>query len=168
MTVGFGESSGGDLTRVGGSVEPGSVGSLNCTFSGQVASSDPNLPAGEPLMAEMRGTLQSAGWESDAPDLWRDSGWSVVARQGDERVEVVVAPLPDGAWILQVAPLHEPGILGRLLKRGPSASAESVYSVSLLTHQHLAAAGMQTQRWCWDGFPPEAASTDAPQPRGDA
>jgi hypothetical protein len=88
----------------------------------------------------------------------------LVASRGSEEVEVVVTPNEDGEVFLQIAPYRTPGFLGRLMKKEPSATRESVQAVAELAHHYLTAKGFGSQRWRWDGYPDDATGTASPQP----
>lgn len=107
-------------------------------------------PAGASLARVLQASLQVAGWDIEDFDNWRDCGWVVDCRRPPTEVEVVVTEMSPGEWLLQVAPRHAPGLIGRLFGGKPSAAHDHVLELARVVHSTLIAqrhfSGVQ---WQW-------------------
>ena len=137
--------------------------SQNATFSGSSPPGPREIdPPGEFIAIKLRAALGAAGWELGEVDNWRDCGWSFPCRRRDCELEVVITA-SDSRWWLQIAPLHAPGWLGRLMGQQPSAVAGDTYDLAQRVHQLLVTDGFRDFLWRWDGPPDEGSATE-PQP----
>jgi hypothetical protein len=120
-------------------------------------------PPGEELITELRNELLQRSLTVEEPDNWRDCGWSVVCREGNSTLEIILGQTPDKLWMLQIVPFNLPGFVGRLLGRVPTASPEAVHRLALVVHEVLSTKfGMTKSRWRWDGFPDEKTGSALP------
>jgi hypothetical protein len=120
-------------------------------------------PAGAALMRTLSTDLGSNGWNVDEMDNWRDSGWSVTCQRGQAKVEVVLCRIPDGTWMLQIAPTDVPGSIGRFLGRKQSATADEIQELAVRVHRALSDRSIMSKpRWTWDGYPDDQPSTPEP------
>lgn len=139
--------------------------SQNVTFVGE-AQSDPEFdhPAGASIARRLEAGLRNAGWLVSDIDNWRDCGWSIECSRGDVRLEVSLALIDPGKWMLQVAPWKVPGPLGRLFGKRPSAMPADVLDLAKAVHAQLVQEARYSQfSWCWDGFPEEGNSASEPR-----
>jgi len=115
------------------------------------------------LMRGLASELSKAGWSTDEMDIWRDSGWSVGCRRAATELEVVVAQIEDGQWMLQISPQSRPGLIGRMFGGKVSATPTDVHELALAVHGALSALRyLGSPHWRWDGFPVEKHSTPEP------
>lgn len=122
-------------------------------------------PVGNGLMRRLRDALITAGWTVGEVENWRDSGWSALCQRGAGRLEIVLANIQNRDWMIQIAAAQNPGCLGKLLGRLPSATPADVQDLAAAVHNALAAAGLLGDpHWRWDGFPDDKNSTAEPQP----
>ena len=120
-------------------------------------------PPGAALIRRLSATLASAGWETAEIDNWRDCGWSVICRRQTSELEVVLSQVPEGRWMLQVAPMRVPGLISRWFGGSQSATTEQVYELACSVHRALSDAQfLGNPRWQWDGFPDDNHSTPEP------
>jgi hypothetical protein len=124
---------------------------------------DDDGPPGEELVTELHNELLQRNLTVEEPDNWRDCGWSVICREGDSTLEIILGQTPDECWLLQIVPFYLPGFLGRLLDRKPSARPEAVHRLALVVHEVLSTKLRMTKsRWRWDGFPDEKSGSALP------
>jgi hypothetical protein len=137
--------------------------SQNLTFTGASPADVEDHPPGAGVARFlMEAIRRSSGWSSDDLDSWRDVGWSLVCRRASSELQIALTAFGDEAWMLQVAPLRWPGLVGRALGRQPSATPEDCLALALLVHETLAQGGRFGDfRWQWDG-PPTSKSGDRP------
>lgn len=120
-------------------------------------------PLGATLMRRLSQELSKIGWSSDGLENWRDCGWSAAYHREASDLEIVVSPLDEEQWMLQVRPSRIPGFISGLLGNKPSATAPDVYGLALAVHRALSTLHyVGSPRWCWDGFPDENASSTPP------
>jgi hypothetical protein len=116
-------------------------------------------------MQQVATDLAALGWRTDKIDNWRDCGWSVSCHRDVAGLEISMAELQPGEWMLQIAPLKYPGFITRTFGSQPSATPSEVYQLALDVHRTLGAAHhYENPRWCWDGYPDDGQSTPEPQP----
>jgi hypothetical protein len=121
-------------------------------------------PPGAALMRSLASELSKVGWSTDEMDNWRDSGWSVGCRRAASELEVVVAQIEDGEWMLQVSPQSRPGLVGRIFGGKASATPTEVHELALAVHRALSTLQyLGSPQWRWDGFPDEKHSTSEPR-----
>jgi len=133
--------------------------SQNCRFQGVLEEAKPDGPPGEELAARLCEALRAHGWAVTEPELWRDSGWQISASREGIEVNATLASNDGGQSFLQIAPRYSPGVIERWLKKRPSATADSVLAVSRVASAFLKQAGFLHQRWQWDSYPSDAASS---------
>ena len=128
-------------------------------------------PPGLAVARHLQSRLGDYGWRVTEPDNWRDCGWSLKCSRERSLLEVTLAvaggtrPTVASAWMLQIAPMHQPGILGRALGKPPSASPADCYALATAVHEVLSSnARFSGLRWRWDNPPDDATSTSAPPP----
>lgn len=122
-------------------------------------------PVGRPIILALSERLRAGGWSVSEPDNWRDSGWSIDCGKPAPNLQVCLAEVSDGQWLMQVAPLRVPGVLSKLFgRREPSATPAQVQELALAAHASLTGQGFSQIRWCWDGFPDGANSGSEPAP----
>src|SRR5688572_2188505 len=110
--------------------------SQNLRFTAAVpADAEFDDPPGAALIRRLSADLARAGWQCGDFDNWRDCGWSVVCRRACAEIEVVVAQIPDDAWMLQISPYYMPGLIGRLFGRQRSATAGEIHELALAVHR---------------------------------
>jgi len=98
--------------------------------------------------------LATRGWRVGAIADWRDTGWGFACERDAARMEVVIARSERVSWFLQVAPVYQPGALGKLLRRPPSASPDQCHELANVVHEILAAEqAFATVEWRWAGPP---------------
>lgn len=141
------------------------MASQNATFLGSV---DPDAefehPAGLPIVRALRAKLSTRDWITGEFENWRDCGWSLPCRRDAGELLLVVAPTGSPKeWMLQIAPARVPGLLGRALGRGPSATSVHCHELATDVHAVLSERFVRL-RWRRDGFPDEENSTAAPTP----
>jgi hypothetical protein len=139
--------------------------SLNLRFTATVElDNDFEHPAGALLMRRLTSELTAGGWETAQMDNWRDCGWSAYCRRDSAELEVVVAQIPDGQWMLQVSAQKRPGFIGRLFGSVPSATVKDVQELAVAVHRALTTLNyLGNPQWRWDGFPDETDSAPEPQ-----
>jgi hypothetical protein len=134
--------------------------SLNVTFLGAIA---PDLhldqPPGGSIAKLLSAALRTDGWNVDDPENWRDVGWSLACSRGTVRLECALAGFGPNAWMLQIAPAYTPRLLGRLLRRQPTASPDAVHKLAKAVHCVLSDS-FRGFRWEWDGPPSEASPVE--------
>jgi hypothetical protein len=138
--------------------------SQNVTFVGEAPPHrELAHPAGEGLAFEARDALSHAGVPVSEPENWRDSGWSLICDTSRGAVEVAVAPIQDGVWILQVAAVRVPGFIDRILGRSVPDLSRECLDLSRTIDMMLKSSRRYSQvRWRADGFPDEASSSNEP------
>jgi len=137
--------------------------SQNVTFTGAAPSdAEGDDPPGAGVARLLMEAIRGRGWSSDDLENWRDVGWSLVCRRASSELQIALSAFGAGAWMLQVAPLRVPGLVGRALGRQSSATPEDCLALALVVHETLAQGGRFGDfRWQWDG-PPTAESGDRP------
>ena len=124
-------------------------------------------PGGDGLMRQLCRDLALAGWTVGEIDDWRDAGFATVCQRGSEKLQLTMAKIGDEDWMIQIGAERDPGWLGRLLGKIPSATRNGIFELSVAVHRALAAGGfLRRPRWCWDGFPEDDNSTEEPKPPG--
>ena len=139
--------------------------SQNATFIGSV-DPDPEYdhPAGLPILRALLAHLSTRDWTAGDFDNWRDSGWNVICRRAEAELELIVAATDaPGEWMVQIAPVRAPGLIGRALGRVASAGPARCHALAMDVHAVLSER-FGRLRWRRDGFPDEANSTPAPTP----
>ena len=138
--------------------------SQNVRFSGVAPAdtSDPH-PPGRGLARSLEAVVRAAGWEVLNVDDWRDCGWSILCDRGRSALEIALAEIQPSEWMLQIGPTSMPRLVSKLRGWEPSAERSDVYDLATHIHAFLGTE-FRGQRWCWDGFPDDSAST--PEPTG--
>jgi hypothetical protein len=111
------------------------------------------LPPGLALAESLRDDLKAAGIDVTPPDCWRDCGWSLRAALG-LTFEIYFAPWIGRHWLLAIAPLDRPGLLGRLLGRSPPEDATGARRLAQVVHARLVAHERIGRVFWQDGGPP--------------
>ncbi len=139
--------------------------SQNLRFTGKAPPDDEFAhPAGASIARLLRDRLTDRGWTASDIDNWRDCGWSIACIRGDSHLEIVVAPMADvSQWFVQIAAEYRPGIVGRLLGKRATAGPNEILALAKEVAGILLAEGQFTDfKWCWDGYPEDAACTSEP------
>jgi len=111
-------------------------------------------PPGVFLARSLESYLQHLGKVEDF-DNWRDCGWVIGLGIGEKQFEIYFAPF-EGAnhWLLAVAPVAQPGILGKLLGRKPLPIEAELKVISEKIHALLTATShVSGVRWMLGGPP---------------
>lgn len=107
--------------------------------------------------------LADSDWTPADFDNWRDCGWSIECTQDNSSLQISVAQVEEGTWMLQVSPAVVPGLLGRVFKKEPSANPTQCLSLAKVVHGILSSDGLLSGfQWCWDGYPDDSTSTSEP------
>jgi hypothetical protein len=125
--------------------------SLNATFSGDSVG-DNEYPKGAQILRLLSTGLENKGWDSSHLENWRDCGWSLSCVKAENKVEIVLAEM-DAAWMMQIGPKLNPGLLGKFLKKRPSATSASCFEIGTIAHQEFQEKGFFDFKWKWDGRP---------------
>ena len=139
--------------------------SQNARFFGDVQG-DPEFPdpPGAAIARLLESGVRSRGWTVSAFDNWRDVGWIVVCERPTARLQVALATLGPGEWLLQVSPLVRPGPFARLLGRVSSATADDCLQLARAVHFALIESQVCTRvMWSWDAKPQESTASAEPQ-----
>ena len=138
--------------------------SQNVLFKGAPpADEEFDHPPGCYIARVLHRALADTDWAPADFDNWRDVGWSIECAQGNSTLQITVAQVEDGTWMLQVAPAVVPGVLGRLFKRQPSGGPAHCLPLAKAVHSILTADTLFSGfRWCWDGYPDEETATSEP------
>lgn len=136
--------------------------SQNLVFKGEARSDDQfDHPPGAAIARFLETNLRDAGWQVCNFDNWRDCGWSLRCSRQDAELQVAFAEMDNSQWMLQVAPLRVPGLLGRMLGKATSATPGGVYALSRAIHDILGRTGRYSDfKWRWDGPPDEKSSPE--------
>ena len=125
-------------------------------------------PPGCYIARALHKALAESDWEPSAFDNWRDCGWSIECTQGASSLQIAIARVEDDTWMLQVSPMRAPGLLGRLLKKEPSADPAQCLSLAKIVHDIMSSDALFSGfQWCWDGYPNDSNSTSEPVPHND-
>jgi hypothetical protein len=120
-------------------------------------------PPGAALMRSLSTALSTSGWRAGELTNWRDSGWSIECVRNSSELQIALAQIQDGEWMLQVTRLRTAGLIAGLFGAKSSASAEDVFELALAVHRALIGAQLLGDaKWRWDGFPDEKNSTSEP------
>lgn len=140
--------------------------SQNLLFDGPIVSPRTHGdPPGHSLLLALAVALRAEGWNTSAPDDWRDSGWFIACRRDDATLEIALAGLASNQWMLQIAPLKAPGVITRLFGAKPSATANDIFALAQQVHTSLASQQPVTRfRWHWDGPPTETSDAEPSAP----
>jgi len=141
--------------------------SQNVRFIGEIEpGTEFEHPPGAAIAKFLRDAIAKRGWQVSEIDNWRDCGWFVTCCRREVRLQLVIAEVrAEKGWMLQIAPTYVPRILGRILKRPPSATPDDIQALALDTHSAFFENGrFRDFMWCWDGFPETDNSTPAPAP----
>lgn len=121
-------------------------------------------PPGALIARLLKTALTKSGWKVREFENWRDAGWSLPCQRGLAELEVTIGPSGDREWLLQVAPMRVPGMIGALLGRRPSANPLECLELARAVHTALLRTSIYTSpEWRWDGMPDEGPSTREPQ-----
>ena len=127
-------------------------------------------PAGFAVAQWLQRGVAESGWHAEAPENWRDSGWSIQCSRGARTLELALGAISKPhtgttEWFLQVAPMKQPGFLARALGRRASASPEDCYALAQTLQSALVSdARCAGLKWRWNGPPDEMNSTREPLP----
>jgi hypothetical protein len=144
--------------------------SQSACFSGEAAADDEfDHPPGGSIARLVKAGLGQRGWEVSEIDAWRDGGWCMTCCRRESKLELVVAKMAaESRWFLQIAPSYVPGLLGWLLSKSASATAEAIFALAHDTFSVLSEhGGFFGFMWCWDGYPEEGNATPEPVPAQD-
>src|SRR5689334_3097301 len=112
--------------------------SQNLRFSANIPSDEKfDDSAAESLLRQLSAELAVAGWGTDEMDAWRGSGWWARCCRGAGELQIIVCPIPNREWMLQVAPRRTPGLVRGLCGAKPSATAAEVHDLALAIHRAL-------------------------------
>ena len=139
--------------------------SQNLRFNG-VSPTDNEFehPIGADIIRKLQKNLKNNGWVVKPFENWRDCGWSLSCGQNNVKMEVNVSAIKETEWMLQVAPIYTPGLIGRLMKRKSSASECNILELAKNVHDFIRAENEYDKlMWCWDDFPEESNSTSKPE-----
>ena len=107
--------------------------------------------------------LTASSWVSSPFDNWPDCGWFIQCTQGDASLLISFVQVDDGKWMLQVAPTLVPGLIGRFLKKQPSATPDQCFALATEVHDILSSSELFSGfQWCWGGYPDDTSSTGEP------
>lgn len=129
--------------------------------------SDEHLHGGAALLRRVCADLTAAGWSTQELQDWRDCGWCVSCCRAQMKITIIVSEFKKGEWILQVAPLHDRGLIASLFGLGkPSATSQDVFDAASTIHITLTKLEYVSgpQLWVWDGFPDPEVATHSPSP----
>ena len=138
--------------------------SQNVRFLGQAPKDgEYDHPEGAAIARRLESELNGLGWTTKPINNWRDCGWSVACSKDGEEMQIALTRIKHAEWMLQVAPMSVPGIIGRLLGRVPSATPIRVLELAGSVQKVLSEESEYRDfKWCWDGFPQEG--TPVPEP----
>ena len=120
-------------------------------------------PPGGHITRTLRKSLVSSGWRVADMENWRDCGWSIKCNQADSSLQIAVAQVEEGKWLLQVSPTYSPGLLGRIFQKPPSANSEQCLLLAKSVHRVLSSENTFSGfLWCWDNFPSEQQASSEP------
>jgi len=120
-------------------------------------------PPGAVLARALESALRARFVSVHAFENWRDCGWVLVVQVNQKSFEVYFAKFsPESTeWLLAVAPVGSPGLIGRLLGRKPIECTSELKAIAGEVHTLLLAMqGLSGVRWFLGG-PPEAVPTVA-------
>ena len=138
--------------------------SLNARFEGDApADPDDPHPPGAGIARAIEESLRTQGFSVDPFDNWRDAGWVIGYRSGQDALDVALAATGPGQWMLQVAPREVPGLLGSLFRRRRPDRAQAIYDLARAVDAALAESGLGGAAWRWDG-PPRVGDPRVPPP----
>jgi len=101
-------------------------------------------------------------WQVSDVECWRDGGWVVYCKKGESELQIVLTPVYENTWGLQIAPRRS-SLFGRFTDR-PSATPDEVYHLALDVHEELSKVeSFASPHWCWDNFPDGKHSYPVPQ-----
>lgn len=138
--------------------------SLNVRFEG-ASPPDPEAPhpPGAGIARSLEGALRARGFAVDPADNWRDAGWVLGYGQGQDALDVALAPTGPREWMLQVGPRQVPGLIASLLGRKPPDRGGAIYDLARAVGAALTEFGFVGAAWRWDG-PPRAGDSPEPPP----
>ena len=127
--------------------------SQNASFVGDPPP-DPeyNHPPGAALARELQMALRHRGIEVTEIENWRDAGWVISSRQGQRVIDIVFAQDAPSEWMLQIAPIEEPGFFDTLFKRGPDYAVD-LFHLAQAVAEILPELGYSRMRWRTNGKP---------------
>ena len=132
------------------------------SVSGQGIRAEPPLSVRRPLIRALSARLNALSWVVSDIECWRDGGWVVFCKRGNAEMQIVLTPVREGDWVLQIAP-KKSSLFGRT-GEPPSASPQEVYQLALDVHDSLGQdPTFDTPRWCWDNYPDGKNSMPRPQ-----
>jgi hypothetical protein len=115
-------------------------------------------PPGATLARALESALRARFVSVQPFDNWRDCGWVVDVQINQKSFEVYFAKFNPEAneWLLAVAPLGSPSVIGRLLGRKRIDCTSELQAIASEVHTLLLATqGLSDVRWFLGG-PPEA------------
>ena len=144
--------------------------SQNLTFIGTAPVDDKYAhPPGVAIARTLHSALGDHGWSTGDPDNWRDVGWSIACERAGAELKVALSEMEPTEWMLQIAPLHTPGLIGRLRGKPPSAKPSDCLDLARAIHTILITSGQYSRfKWCWDAVPDEENSTPEPVAEADS
>jgi len=123
-------------------------------------------PAGAIFARELESGLRARAFSVEEFDNWRDCGWVVYVTVGEKQFEVYFAEYGEEnqpGWLLAVAPLNQPGVLGRLFGRKVPTIAAELQSISVAVHEILSGHPAVSEiRWFVGGPPEKVPSYASP------
>lgn len=140
------------------------VCSQNVAFSGKAPThEDDGWAPGYPITQLLSQHLRAQRWQVSEVEAWRGGGWSFTCKAAGEEVDVHLAGGSESRWMLQITPTYCPGWIGTLMRKLPSATADTCYSLAQSIHSALSSAGAYSDfRWRWNGDPYGDVATQEP------
>lgn len=137
--------------------------SLNATFDGKVPVDDyTDFAPGHHIIDLISKSSIENHWQCSEPETWTD-GWTITCKHNNCSLDVKMCGIEDNSWVIQIAPTYMPGLIGKILKKTPSATPEQCLNYSKLVHQALVTENIFTDiKWCWDDFPDDSNSFPEP------
>jgi hypothetical protein len=125
-----------------------------------------HLP-GHNLAREIEARYRAEGFEIEDLDCWRDAGWFINCSVNGKRFETYFLACRDEGtprdWVLAIAPLGQPGFIGRLFGRKPTLYVRELRRLAKMVHELvLAQPDVTDVAWCFNDFPRDCPSVGSP------
>lgn len=124
--------------------------SQNLIFKGKCPSDSDLDPPGEEIVNFLHKELKIKEWKVSDPDIV-NGGWGFECSKGAAHLAIAVGG-NENLWYLQIFRTYNPGFIGNLLNKKPSATEKDIFDLAVSVHE-LISNKYHNLKWAWDDDP---------------